>query len=277
MLGVTPSVRTERRGPLARFAVGVGIFFRGFRVWASSPGLMALGALPALIVGAVIVAGVVVLTVNLPGLAEMVTPFAVGWHDRWRGAVRFAAGLALLVLAILLAVSTFTALTLAVGDPFYERIWLAVERRLGGFGEVTAPGFWTSVRRGMASGLKLLALSAALGIVVFLLGLIPLAGGVLAFSTGALGGGWLVATELIGRPLDGRGLSDDRQRILRGQSRAEVLGFGVAAYLVFLIPFVAIVAMPTAVAGSTILARRVLERGASGQLQRGDRLGRRLP
>jgi CysZ protein len=38
-------------------------------------------------------------------------------------------------------------------------------------------------------------------------------------------------------------------------SRASVLGFGLASYLLFLVPFAAVVVMPAAVAGATMLAR----------------------
>jgi CysZ protein len=273
-------METPQRIPSGRgipaFVGGIATLFRGFRLWGSSPGLMALGALPALVVGIVMIAGIVLIAVNLEGLASWITPFANDWNEVGRTTVRFAAGLALFVLTILLAVSTFTALTLAVGDPFYERIWLAVEGRLGGFRQADTLGLWASLRRGIGSGLRLVLLSVLLGIGVFLLGLIPVAGGILGFSLGALGGGWLLATELLGRPFDGRELPPAQQRALRRRSRARVLGFGVTVYLVFLIPFVAIVAMPAAVAGATVLARRLLGE-YSGERELGDRLGRRLP
>jgi hypothetical protein len=40
-----------------------------------------------------------------------------------------------------------------------------------------------------------------------------------------------------------------------GARRARTLGFGVATYLLFLVPFLAIVVMPAAVAGATLLSR----------------------
>ena len=41
--------------------------------------------------------------------------------------------------------------------------------------------------------------------------------------------------------------------------RARVLGFGVATQLCFLVPLGAVATMPAAVAGSTLLARSLLE------------------
>jgi CysZ protein len=55
-----------------------------------------------------------------------------------------------------------------------------------------------------------------------------------------------------------------------------VLGFGVTCYLLFLIPLAAVVAMPSAVAGATLLARRLVGE-ESGERQRSDGLRRGLP
>lgn len=251
-----PTVQ-RRTGVAAGFAAGVGDFFRGFGLWATSPRVMLLGAVPALLVGLIVVAALFFVAQLLPGFAGLVTPFAEEWAPTVRDALRVVVAGAMFLLLVLVAVATFTALTLAVGDPFYERIWLRVERRIGDFDEVET-GFWESMRRGFASGLRLLLLSLVLGLGVFLLGLIPLVGPPIAFVVGALGGGLLLSAELLGRPFDARAVPAVTQRALRKQDRARVLGFGVAAYLVFLLPLGAVVAMPAAVAGSTVLARRLL-------------------
>jgi len=47
--------------------------------------------------------------------------------------------------------------------------------------------------------------------------------------------------------------------ILAG-GRARTLGFGIATQLCFMVPLGAIITMPAAVAGSTILARALTER-----------------
>jgi CysZ protein len=95
-------------------------------------------------------------------------------------------------------------------------------------------------------------------VALFLVGLVPVAGPVLAAVLGALLGGRLLATELTGYAFEarGRGLTE-RRRALRGR-RARVTTFGAVTYLLFLVPFAAVVAMPAAVAGATLLAREVL-------------------
>jgi CysZ protein len=75
---------------------------------------------------------------------------------------------------------------------------------------------------------------------------------------GALFGGWFLALELTGFAFDARGLSLGEQRRMLRRSRSTTLGFGVVTYLLFLIPLVAVIAMPAAVAGATMLARNAL-------------------
>ncbi|MDQ1530603.1 MAG: CysZ protein, partial [Microbacteriaceae bacterium] len=121
-----------RRNPLREAAAGVGDLLRGFRVWGTSPRLMLLGAIPALVVGTVFLGLLIGLIAVLPALAAWATPFADAWPATLRDSLRVVVGAAVLVLAVLLLVLGYTAATLTVGDPFYERISRRVEERLGG-------------------------------------------------------------------------------------------------------------------------------------------------
>ncbi len=224
---------------------------------------MALGIVPAAIVFVVIVSALIALGINLPGLVAWATPFADGWDEFWANALRYGIAFVTFTGAVVLAAITFTALTLAVGDPFYERIWRAVELDLGGEVPEQGAGFW----RGVADAAGLVALGIVAALVVALVGFIPLVGGVAAPVLGVVASGWLLARELSSRAFDARGISAaDRAVLLRG-SRAQLLGFGVATQLCFLVPLGAIVTMPAAVAGSTMLARGVLDAAAVAPLQ----------
>ncbi|MDO9395776.1 MAG: EI24 domain-containing protein [Herbiconiux sp.] len=237
------------------FLSGLRLLGRGFGFWLTHPKLMLLGALPALIVALVYGVGLVVLAVNSPALADAITPFADEWDEPWRSAVRVSAALALVAVGGLLVVFTYTALTLAVGDPFYERIWRASEEELGDAPAEPSGGFWGQVARGLTAALRILLLTLAIGLLLFAVGLVPLAGTVLSAVLGALFGGWVLALELTGFAFDARGATlRDRRRML-GTRRARTLGFGVGAYLLFLIPLGAVLAMPAAVSGATHLAR----------------------
>jgi len=249
----------RKRRVFSEFFAGASLLGRGLKVWATAPRLMLLGMIPAMIVGSLFFAGFVVLAINLDTLAELTTPFASTWEEPWRTSIRVVAGLSFLAVAILIFVFTFTTLTLLVGDPFYERIWRHVEGRFGAVPDQNAKGFWRTLGIGVVAGLRILVPTVLIGLLLFPLGFIPVAGPILVPLLAALFGGWYVALELTGRVFDSRGISpSDRRRVL-GTRRAATVGFGAATYLSFLIPLGAVIMMPAAVAGATLLVRRALE------------------
>ncbi|MCU1635530.1 MAG: rane protein [Cryobacterium sp.] len=254
----------SRAGSAVRdFLAGAALMGRGLRLWSTTPRMMFLGVIPALIVGIVYVAGIVVLAVNLAAIAAWATPFAGEWDDPFRSLVRITAALSIAAFAVLLVIATYAALTLAVGEPFYERIWRHVEEQLGGVeGEIETP-FWRSVRRGVGDAVRVLALASSIGLAVLLVGFVPVVGPVVAAVLGSIAGGWILALELTRLPFDARGVSAaERRRVLKG-TRAKALGFGVTTYLLFLVPLGAVLVMPAAVAGATMLGRNAMEAAAS--------------
>lgn len=257
---ISPDAAT-RPGAFRRFVLGMVYLGRGFRVWGTAPRLMLLGALPAILVGTLYTAAMVVLVLNLATVAGWITPFAEGFVELWRDVVRIAAGTAVVVAAVLVAVFTFAALTLAVGDPFYEKIWRDVERRAGGMPPERKESFVRQARRGVGNGLRLLAITVLLGALLFLGGFIPVLGQSLVPVLGVGFGGWILAMELTGFAFDARGFTLRQRRRMLGNNRAGALGFGIATYLLFLVPFAAVATMPAAVAGATMLARDTLELG----------------
>ena len=240
---------------MSRFFSGVGMLLRGFGFWRRRPEVMLLGLIPAAIVFLVVLAALIALGLSLPGLTEWLTPFADEWDDPWPALVRGAIGAIVLAAAVVLAAVTFTALTLAVGDPFYERIWRAVELDLGGEVPEHGAGLWRSI---LDSG-RLIAIGLLTAMGVAATGLIPIIGAVLAPTLGVILSGRLLAMELTSRAFEARGIrSTARRSVLRGRG-AELLGFGVATQLLFMVPLGAIFTMPAAVAGSTMLARSALD------------------
>lgn len=241
---------------IREFAEGVRLLLRGFGTWRRRPGLMALGLVPGVIAAIVLLAGLVPLALSLPVVADALTPFADGWATEWRTALRLAVGVVVFAAALASASAVFSALALAIGDPFYQRIWRAVEVDLGDPPPADGGGFWTAV----GEGIRLVLLGILIAILVLLLGIVPLVGGFLGPVSGVVLSGRMLARELTGRAFDARDLSPaDRAALFRG-SRARVLGFGVATQLCFLIPGGAVAVMPAAVAGATTLARTMLQR-----------------
>ena len=246
-------------GALRQFLSGVGMLGQGFTVWRTAPGLMVLGLVPAVIVAALFVAGIIALGVNLDVIVRALTPFASEWDEPFRAAFRILVGLAFAVAAVLFIINTFTTITLIVGQPFYERIWRHVEARSGGVSVAHDTGRWTAALRGVADGLRMLAPTILAGIALFALGFIPVVGTILAAVLGALVGGWFLSIELTGPAFESRGKTlSERRRSLKTR-RAQAVGFGLASYLVFLIPLGAVVMMPVAVAGAAILSRHILD------------------
>jgi CysZ protein len=240
--------------PITEFFIGISTLLRGFGFWRRRPGAMALGLIPAAIVFAILVVLIVLLAVNLDPVTIYLTGFADTWDEGSRNLLRIGFGLALIVGLIVLYAFSFTALTLLIGDWFYERIWKAVEADLGEFTPGPEAGFWRSV----GDGVLLVIRAIFTGLLIVLLGLVPLIGTVLAVVVGTFLSGRLVALELTTRPLEARGMTRQQRRAALHPHRARVLGFGVAVHLSFLIPGGAVIVMPAAVAGATVLAKHVL-------------------
>lgn len=251
------------------FFAGVALVGRGLGLWVSSPRLMLLGVIPALLVGVVYAAGVILLAVNLEAIATWLTPFAADFAEPFRLLTRIAAALGVLAVTLLVVIATYTALTLAIGDPFYEKIWRATETRLGGIPDEVEVPFWRSVRAGVADSLRIVLFAALVGIALFAGGFIPVVGQTVVPVLGAVTAGWVLALELTSRVFEARGISPRERRTVLKRSRALSLGFGVATYLLFLIPLGAVVVMPAAVAGATVLGREALRRQA-GEAARGE-------
>lgn len=233
---------------------GPAYLLRGFGLWRTRPRLMLLGMVPAALVFAVLTTLLLLLASNLGTVAGWVTPFADDWSAGARDLVRLLAGLVLVVAALAGAVLSFTGLTLAVGDPFYERIWRATEEMLGGPVPDGDLGVWRSVRDGLT--LVVIGLLTAAG--VLLLGFLPVIGSLVGIVAGFVLAARVLARELLGRPLEARGMDRVARETLFKLHRGRVLGFGVVTQLFFLVPFGAVAVMPAAVVGSTMLARDLL-------------------
>ena len=114
------------------FFTGIGLLGKGLGMYARSPGLLLLGLVPAFIAFVVLLAafGTVLYFIDTEG--RWVTWFADNWPGDARSVIRALAEAAIIVAFIFVAFLSYTALALAIGDPFYERISQRVEDRLGG-------------------------------------------------------------------------------------------------------------------------------------------------
>jgi CysZ protein len=244
---------------LSDVPAGIGCLFKGGSILFKRPRLLLLGALPAVVTTVLLLAVLIAELVWVDEFVAWATPFADDWAEGWRSLLRVALGVALVAGFAMLAVMLFATLTLAIGSPFYEKIAERVDEVLGNVPPKQDLSTWQEISRGLKESGLFLLLSVSRAIPLFLAGLIPVVGQSLVPVLAALIGGWLLTIELVSVAFNARGLDfKARRRALRKRPWL-TLGFGVPAYLLCLIPLVAIFALPIAVAGATVMARRVLE------------------
>jgi CysZ protein len=248
-------------GRLTRLFAGAGYLARGLRLFLATPGVWLLGVIPALIASVLVVGVLVLLVVYLDEAAGTLTPFATQWSEGARTAVRATVGLALLGGYLTLVVLTFAALTNMIGQPFYERLSDRIEATLGDRPAGVDAPWWRTLPRATLESVGLLVVVLACTAPLFLLGLLPVIGQTLVPVAGALVSGFFLAIELLAIPLQRRGLRLRERLRFVWRHRAMTVGFGVAAFLLFLIPLANIVFMPGAIVGGTLLVRHLSGHG----------------
>ncbi|MFJ3280702.1 EI24 domain-containing protein [Streptomyces halstedii] len=236
-------------------AAGVGYLVKGQR-WVLGHGRwLGFGLLPGLITLVVYAGALVGLGYGADDLAIWVTPFADDWSSPWSGLLRDTLTVLVFLFGLFLAVVTFTAVTLLVGQLFYDALSEEVDRAEGG--EVPGSGlsFWRELWISARDSVRVLARVALYGVVLFALGFVPLVGQTVIPVLGLCVSGYFLCEELTAVALQRRGAElGDRLALLRTR-RMLVLGFGVPLALAFLVPLVAVFLMPGAVAGATLLVR----------------------
>lgn len=239
---------------MREFWLGVRSLIAGFGWWRVNPAVMAAGLIPALIVAMLLGVGLGFLAFALDDIVAWATPWTEGWTAWLAVVVQIAIGVGIFAGALVIAVFTFTALTLMAGEPFYDRIWQSVERTRTGRVPNSNYSLWGAI----GDSIVLILKGIGIAILAALCGLIPLIGGFVGATLGVLLGGWVLADEHTSRALTARGIEPrDRAELLR-RNRGRVLGFGAATSALFLVPLGAIITMPAAVVGSTQLVQDLL-------------------
>ncbi|MFJ3085292.1 EI24 domain-containing protein [Streptomyces sp. NPDC086838] len=234
---------------------GLGFLIKGQR-WVFGHGKwFGIGLLPGLITLVVYAGALVGLGYGADDLVEWATPFADDWSSPWLGLLRNALTALVFVLGLFLAVITFTAVTLLVGQPFYESLSEEVERTEGGAVPESGLPLWRELWISARDSVRILVRVGLYAVLLFALGFLPVVGQTVVPVIGFCVTGYFLAEELTAVALQRRGMVlKDRLALLRG-NRLRTLGFGVPLGLAFMVPFVAVFLMPGAVAGATLLAR----------------------
>ncbi|MGW5280105.1 EI24 domain-containing protein [Streptomyces collinus] len=218
------------------------------------------GLLPGLITLVLYAAALVALGVWGEDGVAWATPFADDWSSPWQGLFRGFLTAVLFALGLLLAVLTFTAVTLLVGQPFYENLSEKVDEDVSPDGTVPRSGLplWRELWISARDSLRILVRALVWGVLLFALGFLPVVGQTVVPVLGFFVTGFFLTEELTSVALQRRGVElRDRLTLLRSR-KTLVWGFGTPLGLAFLVPFVAVFLMPGAVAGATLLARELL-------------------
>ncbi|MEV4185362.1 EI24 domain-containing protein [Streptosporangium canum] len=245
-------------GHFRSFTDGIGFFLQGVRWVARNPRWWLFGLIPALIVFVLYAVALYFLGTNLGGLAEWATPFASGWGEAARKTLRALVGLLIFGTGLVLSVVTFTAVTLIVGEPFYEKLSEKVEASYGEVPSGHELPLWKSIPRSVKDSLITLGYVLLFTIPLFFLGFVPVIGQTVVPVLGALVSGFFLTVELTTLAMERRGMARKNRFALLRRNKASALGFGVLVFLLFLVPLVAVVAMPAAVAGGAIMVRAKL-------------------
>ncbi|MFJ4337709.1 EI24 domain-containing protein [Streptomyces sp. NPDC088915] len=247
---------------------GFGYLVKGQKWVAKHGRWFGFGLLPGLVTLVLYAGALVGLGYGADDLAAWATPFADDWTSPWIDVLRGALTALVFLFGLFLAVITFTAVTLLIGQPFYESLSEAVDRSEGG--EVPESGLplWRELWISARDSLRILLRVAFYGVLLFACGFIPVVGQTVVPAIGFCVSGFFLTEELTSVALQRRGVElKERLGLLRGR-RSAVLGFGVPLTLAFLVPFVAVFLMPGAVAGATLMARDL--RGETADADRND-------
>ncbi|SEG91781.1 CysZ protein [Actinacidiphila yanglinensis] len=216
------------------------------------------GMIPALITLVGYVVALVALVLWAGDLVDWATPFADHWASGWADAFRVLLTVVLFGGGLLVAVISFTAVTLLVGQPFYEALAERVERAEGGCPEPPGRPLWRELWIAARDSVRVLLRVAAFGIVLFAAGFVPVVGQTVVPALGFCVSGFFFTLELGAVAFQRRDVPLTTQLRLLRHRLPLVLGFGVPLIVVFLVPLVAVVLMPGAVAGATLLVRELL-------------------
>jgi CysZ protein len=239
---------------------GFGYLLRGQR-WMTRHGKQyGFGLVPGLITLVLYAAALVALAIWGEDFVTWATPFADDWSSPWQGLFRGLLTAVLFVLALLLSVLTFTAVTLLIGQPFYENLSEKVDCDVSPDGTAPESGLplWRELWISARDSLRILVRAVLWGILLFALGFLPFVGQTVIPVVGFFVTGFFLTEELTAVALQRRGVELRARLALLRSRKALVWGFGTPLGLAFLIPFVAVFLMPGAVAGATLMARDLL-------------------
>lgn len=242
----------ETRG----FAAGIRAFLDGFGA-ARRPGLGRYTWLPALVSLVVIVTGLWLTFDYVDRFAAWLTAYL----PEWLAFLTVLIVPLLYLLGVLAGTWLFALLAVLIASPFLGDLSIAVERAAFGSGPPQPPSLWVGAVAALGRELRKLGYYLPRLLLVLVLSLIPLVNA-LAPLLWFLFGAWILAVQFCDYPTENRRRPFADTVALLGAHRGAALGYGACATLAMAIPLVNFLLIPVAVAGGTLLWRRL--HGATG-------------
>ncbi|MFG1953589.1 EI24 domain-containing protein [Micromonospora sp. NPDC048830] len=228
-------VRTLGSG-IGRFFIGVGYFFRGGKLFVTTPSLWALALAPVVLTGVALL-GLHEATARLvEGLSNWLLGLVSGWPD----AVLWILDQVLWIAANLLfhtAIAALTVpLTMLFGAAFFPLLTRAVVRRSGGTNQGAPPWYRSATVCLRQTLIITVALHVGWLIVLPLLW-IPGVNVAAAFAGGLLFNGFLIGTLLLAVPLHHHGVCGASEQLrFAWRNLGFTLGFGVTSLCALILP-----------------------------------------
>lgn len=232
-------------------ADGIRAFLDGLRA-ARAPGLGRYTWLPALVSLVVIVSGLGVTFSYMDDLSAWLAGNLPGWLEF----LNLILVPLLYLLGVLAGTWLFALLAVLIASPFLGDLSIAVERRTFGDGPPQPPSLWAGALAALGRELRKLTYYLPRLLLVFLATLIPLVNA-LAPLLWFLFGAWILAVQFCDYPTENRRRPFADTLALLKRHRGAALGYGACATLAMAIPLVNFLLIPGAVAGGTLLWRRL--------------------
>ena len=227
----------QSRNPFYHFVWGVRFFFFGLRTLMRNSDLLGLSLVPMLLTLALILG-------LAAGSAQL-----VGWlfRDSLSPELQLVAKALMFLLAILIAYFMYLPVARVLLAPFAE----ALSRRTHSIN--TGQTFQQNNQRwarAMLEGLKLVIFQSVVALTALALGLaFPPVGAPIGVAVAIFLGG----LDFFDVPLSTRGLRLRRKLSFIWRNKSLAMGFGVAVYLMLLIPVINMLLLPVGVIGATLL------------------------
>jgi CysZ protein len=232
-------------------AGGIRAFIDGFGA-ARRPGLGRYTWLPALLSLLVISVGLWLTFGYVDELAAWLSAWLPGWLDF----LTLLLVPLLYLFGVLIGTWLFALLAVLISSPFLGDLSIAVEHAAFGDGPPQPPSLWVGAFAAVGRELRKLGYYLPRLLLVLVATLIPLIN-TLAPVLWFMFGAWVLAVQFCDYPTENRRRPFADTLALLGRHRGAALGFGACATVALAIPLVNFLLIPVAVAGGTLLWRRL--------------------